>query len=297
MPVSPDCNFVFLEEGYPHLAQSACIAETCLYSDPHNSIIKIGLLNEEICRIISIKSDIKLPKPYSFRKVLNNLKKHFFTDDDVRTYLKIEEVAKSRNMAAHNLPRSEEAYRKYTLVAENTLIAGYSISTNFYSHFIDPAFSFPEFRMPRRLGESDPEEAIDSILDDETISVKDKFRVMENFALQADKELDENAGRTSPHENRREMWESRVEYRNYEKSVGMGTAIGGLGILGSIGCALGACVAGIVAAGSAIGTAVSAGASAVGIGSSAAGTIAMTAGKATGVVPASVNQFFKTLDL
>lgn len=284
MPVSPDCNFVFLEDGYPHLAQNACIAESCLYTDPHNSIIKIGVLNEEICRIISIKSDIKLPKPYSFKKVLNNLKKHFFTDEDVHTYLKIEEISKSRNMAAHNLPRSEEAYRKYMLIAENTLIAGYSISTKFYSHFIDPAFSFPEFRMPRRLGESDPDEELDNILDDETISVEEKFKAVEKFAKTTDKD-----------ENRREIWKDESKESYAAKGAAVGAVIGGLPVLGGVIGALGGLIGGIAAAGSAIGAAVG-GVAAAGIGSSAAGTIAMVSG-ATGVVPASVNQFFKTLDL
>lgn len=145
--ISPDCNFVFLEEGYSHLAQNACIAESCLYTDPHNSIIKIGVVNEELCRIISVKSDIELPKPYSFRKVVYNLKKYFFTDEDAETCLKIEEIAKSRNQAAHNLPRSEEAYRECMEVAIGMLYAGFIVSKNFYCRFINQNFPYPDFHL------------------------------------------------------------------------------------------------------------------------------------------------------
>lgn len=156
MPVSPDCNFVFLEEEYPYLAQSACIAESCVYTDPHNCIMKIGLLNEELCRIICSKCGIEISKKDRFEQVVHKLKKHFFNDRDAATYLKIEEVKKSRNIAAHNLPRNEEERRRYVAIAVNALSAGYAISVNFYSSFVNPDYEFPVYRMP---GEQEKQES------------------------------------------------------------------------------------------------------------------------------------------
>lgn len=157
MPVSPDCNFVFLQDEYPYLAQSACIAESCMFTDPHNCIMKIGLLNEELCRLICKKSEIKIEKKDKFVQIVHKLKKHFFTEEDAETCLKIDEIIKSRNMVAHNLPRSEEALRKYTQIAEKILYAGYMISKNFYRRFINPGYLFPDFRIPVNYNESQTE--------------------------------------------------------------------------------------------------------------------------------------------
>lgn len=150
MAISPDCHFIFLEENYRYLAHSACIAESCLYSDPHNCIIKIGILNEEICRIICDKCEIPINKKDRFAQIVHKLKKNFFTEEDAHTYMKIEEISKSRNFAAHNLPNDENTIEKYIMIAAETLLAGYALSTYFYIRFVNSEYIIPEFKLPKR---------------------------------------------------------------------------------------------------------------------------------------------------
>lgn len=151
MAISPDCNFVFLDDEYPFLAEHACIAESCVHSDPHTCIMKIGLLNEEMCRIICKKSGIEIKKTDNFAKIVHKLKKNFFTEEDAGTCIKIEKIAKSRNKAAHNLPRSEAEQWEYAKIAEYSLCAGYAVSKNFYSRFVNPSYDFPSFHMPGQV--------------------------------------------------------------------------------------------------------------------------------------------------
>lgn len=155
MAISPECNFIFLAENYQYLAHSACIAESCLYSDPHNCIIKMGILNEEICRIICDKCKIEINKKDKFANIVHRLKKIFFTEEDATTYMKIEDIAKSRNIAAHNIPKDEKALVKYTKIAAETLLAGYALSTFFYVRFIDADYEIQEFHMPKSQSKED----------------------------------------------------------------------------------------------------------------------------------------------
>lgn len=164
MPISPECNFIFLEENYPHLAHNACIAESCIYSDSHNCIMKIGILNEKICRILCDKFDIPINKKDNLKKIIHKLEKNFFTPEDAETYIKINEIkdiSKSRNMAAHNFPKNEETFLEYIGIAKATLLSGYAISTQFYIRFVNPDYKFPKFHLPEN--DDSPETSNDMI--------------------------------------------------------------------------------------------------------------------------------------
>lgn len=158
MTISPDCNFIFLEEDYPYLAEGACIAESCIYTDPHNTIMKIGLLNEEICRLICKESNIEIGKRENLAQIVHKLKKCFFTDEDAETCMKIKEIADNRNKAAHNLPRTEKWHRKYIQIAEQSVQAGYAISVNFYSRFVNPDYPFPPYHVPGKQPAKTPKD-------------------------------------------------------------------------------------------------------------------------------------------
>lgn len=169
MPISPECNFIFLAKNYQYLAHSACIAESCLYSDPHNCIIKMGILNEEICRIICDKCEIEINKKDKFAHIVHRLKKIFFTEEDASTYMKIEDIAKSRNIAAHNIPKDEKAFEKYRKIALQTLCAGYQLSKYFYIRFINSDYQIPEFHLPKAGSMSEESDVIKTMAYEENL--------------------------------------------------------------------------------------------------------------------------------
>ena len=289
MAISPDCNFVFLDDAYPFLAEHACIAESCVYSDPHTCIIKIGLLNEELCRIICKECNIEINKKDNFAKIVHKLEKHFFTDADAETCIKIHKIAASRNRAAHKLPRTEAEQSEYAEIALYSLCAGYWVSTQFYSRFVDSAYEFPTFHMPGQAPSAE-EEWYPEVADHHSVpDVKKERKKIEagtaGFAEEPKKEFGVFETVAKPLGAERKQ-DKKFGTDAMKKGTIAGTVAGAMLAAGPLGLPI-------------IGALVSPTTGLVTKGLLAAQAVALGAKvmKAAGIMPDSVNSFFASLNL
>lgn len=133
-------NFEFLTALYPKYSFYLTKAEECYEEDPHNSIIKIGVVTEDLLKEICIKTNIELGKHISIKYMRDKIRKlKIIAEDRKDLFDVLEKINENRNIAAHNIIFSKD-------ISLGILEQFYLFSTWYYSNFYNNEFIPEKFK-------------------------------------------------------------------------------------------------------------------------------------------------------